>query len=528
MRLLIVILFLLTAMVPPATATDTPLLLRGLGPEPDSLDIHLAQGLSSINLLRDLREGLVSHDAAGELVPGVARRWSRSEDGLQWTFELDPAARWSDGSRVTAEDFIRAWQRALDPLTASPTAALLAPLVSAGDAGPQGDQPDEQSDDPDRDTIAATVTADGSLQIRLHRPVPWLPELLTHPVTFPLPPGDYDDPRTAAVNGAYQLAGWSPGSHVDLAINPHYRLAGSVRLPRVRYLTLPDPNAELARYRAGELHITETIPPHRFDWLRENIPEEMFVTPYLGSFFLGLNLRRPPLAGNAALRRALALAIDRRILAERVLNAGEVVAYGLVPPGMAGYQPQELVEATADQATRQAEAQRLYRAAGYGPERPLELELRHNTSTSHRRTAVAVAAMWRQVLGVNTRLINEEWKVFVNNRRLGRLTQVFRGGWIADFADPINFLDLFRSDSALNWTFYDDPDYDALLARAAQATGDERLRRLQRAEAHLLERLPIIPLYYYVSRHLVKTEVEGFVANLRDVHLSRHLDLVAR
>ena len=245
----------------------------------------------------------------------------------------------------------------------------------------------------------------------------------------------------------------------------------------------------------------------------------------MGSFWLGLNLARPPLADRPELRRALSLAIDRETLTRVVMGAGEQPAWSLVPPGLAGYTPPPEPAKSWSESDRIARARALYARAGYSKEKPLRLQLRFNTSATHRRMAVAVSAMWKQVLGVRTELIHEEWKVFVNNRRQGTLTQVFRGGWIADYADPVSFLDLFRSGDPLNSSFYANPAYDELLDRAAQRDGSQRLELLRQAELLLLRDTPAIPLYTYVSRHLVDPRVRGFVDNARDVHLSRHLDL---
>jgi oligopeptide transport system substrate-binding protein len=184
-----------------------------------------------------------------------------------------------------------------------------------------------------------------------------------------------------------------------------------------------------------------------------------------------------------------------------------------------------MAAAQMTQEEREALAVERYRQSGAGRHEPLLLELRYNTSTIHRRMAVAVAAMWKQVLGVNTQLVNEEWKVFVNNRKMGVVTEVFRGGWIADFGDPASFLDLFLSGDSLSGTFYADADYDMLMKAAGVARGQARLDALRQAEATLLQDLPVIPLYYYVSRHLVNPAVGGFVDNVRDVHLSRYLYL---
>jgi oligopeptide transport system substrate-binding protein len=489
-------------------------LRRGLGPEPDSLDIHQAQGLAALQVLRDLHEGLVTFDAAGELVGGVARDWAADENGTVYRFRLRPEARWSNGDPITADDFVRGWQRALAPATQARTASLLAPVagarsVIAGEADPS--------------SLGIRALAPDELEVRLERPTPWFPELLAHPVAFPLHAAG--DGPGGPVSGPYRLLEHVPRSRVALEANPAWHGADSVALRRVDYLPIEDPGAELSRFRAGELHITETIPPGRHDWLAENLPDALRISPYVGSFWLGLNLGREPFQDAPDLRRALSLAIDRETLARVVMGAGEVPAWTVVPPGLPGYRPPRDPAEERDEATREALARELYARAGYGPETPLRIQLRFNTSAQHRRMAVAVAAMWKQVLGVRTELLHEEWKVFVNNRRQGSLTQVFRGGWIADYADPVSFLDLFRSGEPLNNTFYANPAYDVLLEKAAGEAGAARLQILKQAETLLLRDMPVIPLYYYVSRHLVDTRVRGYVDNPRDVHLSRYLDL---
>ncbi|MGY6629476.1 MAG: peptide ABC transporter substrate-binding protein [Wenzhouxiangella sp.] len=482
---------------------------RGLGPEPDALDIHLAQSLAALNVLRDLHEGLVTFDARAELIPGIARHWSTSDDGLSWRFELDPEARWSDGQPIVAGDFVAGWQRALSPQTASPTAGLLDVVANAREVR-LGQLPPS--------ALGVRAVADQLLEVRLARPTPWFAELLTHPVSFPWPG---DRPR---FSGPFRLESRVPGAHVRLDRNPRWRQADTITLDGVVWHVIEEPNIELSRYRAGQLHITETIPPGRVDWLARQMGEELRISPYLGSFFLAFNTARPPFKDQPELRRALSLVIDRELLTERVLGAGEVPAWGLIPPGMPGW-PEALGLDHRSQAERIAEARRLYQQAGYGPRRPLTVELRFNTSLAHRRMAAAVAAMWREHLGVRTRQVNEEWKVFVANRRQGRITEVVRGGWIADWRDAANFLQLFESDSPLNYTGWRDEPFDRLMAAAAGSEGEARLDYLRQAETRLLEQQVIIPLYYYVSRHLVKPEVAGFEDNVMDIHLSRWLSL---
>lgn len=488
---------------------------RGLGPEPDSLHIHQARGLAAVNLLRDIREGLVTFDAAGELVPGQAESWEVLDNGTRYRFHLRPDLQWSNGDVLLADDFVRAWHRAFTPATAAATAGLLKGVLNA---------PEILGGSKDVTTLGITAVDPRTVDIELSSPAPWILEILAHPVSYPLHAQGIGDPRVAPVNGPYTISDWAPRASILLQRNPRFHSADAVRLESVEYFPIEEPAAELARYRAGELETTETIPAGRFAWLAENMPDDLRVHPYLGSFWLGLNLRHPPLGRSRELRQALSLAINREILAEKVLGAGELPGWSVVPPGMSGYQPVLMDLSGASQQQREDEARRLFRQSGVAQNEPLLLELRYNTSGVHRRVAVAVAAMWKQVLGVNTQLVNEEWKVFVNNRKLGIITQVFRGGWIADYADPASFLDLFMSESSLNNTFYSDQTYDGLLTTAAALTGDERLARLRQAEFRLMQDMAVIPLYYYVSRHLVRPGLTGFVDNIRDIHLSRYLE----
>jgi oligopeptide transport system substrate-binding protein len=467
-----------------------------------------------MNLLRDLREGLVTFDAAGELAPGVAASWQIQEGGKRYVFTLRPDARWSNGDPVVAGDFVRAMRQAVSPESLAVTAGLLVAIKNAQGIM-RGELPASE--------LGVEAFAPGQLRITLENPAPWILEILAHPVSFPLHASPGSDVQSDPVNGPYMLASWTPRSVIQLSRNPSFHANAATALDAVEYFPIEEPSTELARFRAGELDVTETIPAGRFAWLQENHAGELRVSPYLGSFWLGLNLHHAQLGRSQDLRQALSLAVNRDTLVRVVLGAGEIQGWGVVPQGIAGYGPQLMRMADASQAEREKEAQRLYAAAGFSREQPLLLQFRYNTSSLHRRTAIAVAAMWKQVLGVNTELISEEWKVFVNNRRLGVVTEVFRGGWIADFADPTSFLALFTTGNELDTTFYSDVEFDSLMEAANGASGSRRMEFLQQAEARLLEGMPLIPLYYYVSRHLVKSDVQGFEDNIRDIHLSRYL-----
>lgn len=477
---------------------------RGNGPEPSTLDAHRCPEIACANVLRDLYEGLVAEDARGRLIPGLAERWEASADGRTWTFHLRPGLRWSNGEPLDATQVVASFERALAPATAAPFAGQFEALrrVHAPDPATVVFELDRATDLPRR------------LVLPIAMPV-YLPALREHGAR-------HTRPGHLVSNGAYRLAQWRPQAHVLLERNPHFREPAPIA--QVRFHVTEDASSELKRFEAGGLHITETLPPQPLAALRARFGGQLRISPYLGSFWLGINLTRPPFEDQPGLREALSLAIDRDILTRHVTGLGESPAWGIVPPGVAGHAGAPAPAGT--QAQREARARALYAAAGYSAQRPLQVEIRYNTSTPHRRLALAVAAMWRETLGARVTLRNEEWKVFVGNRRQRVITQAFRGGWIADVDDAADFLRIFRRDDPGNWSGLDDPGYDALLARAeAAATLEERARLLQRAEARLLAAHAVVPLYFYTSKHLVHPDVQGFEANPLDRHPSRFLRL---
>lgn len=494
---------------------------RGNGPEPSTLDPHRCPEVACANILRDLYEGLVAEDGSGRLIPGLAERWEVADDGRRWTFHLRADVRWSNGEALDAAQLLASFRRAFAPATAAPFAGHLDAIENAGDVQ-AGRRPAEALGiaAPDARTLVFTLTRSADL-----------PRLLTLPVAYPvyLPALEahgarHTRPGHLVSNGAYRLVDWLPQANLTLERNPHFRDAAPIE--RVRFHVTEDAASELRRFEAGGLHLTETVPPQPLDHLRGRFGDQLRISPYLGSFWLGYNLTRPPFREAPALREALSLAVDRDILTRHVTGLGETPAYTVVPPGVSDYAAPVPPEARWDQARRNQRARALYAQAGYSRENPLEVELRYNTSTPHRRLALAVAAMWRETLGVRVRLRNEEWKVFVGNRRQQVITQVFRGGWIADVDDARNFLGLFRSGDPSNWSGYADPAYDALLDAADAAPSLARRQALLRqAESRLLAAHAVVPLYAYTSKHLVRPEVRGFEANPLDRHPSRFLSL---
>ena len=523
MMRIVALLLCLCSIEAAAQARPVAQLERGNGPEPATLDAHRCQEVACGNVLRDLYEGLVTEDAAGRLIPGMAERWEVSTDGRLWTFHLREGLRWSNGEALSAAAIVASFRRAFAPETAAPfaeqfDAVLNAAAVQSGKSSPT--------------TLGIDAPDARTIRIRTTRQVS-LPALLTLPIAFPvyLPAvtqhgNQHTRPGHLVTNGAYRLVAWTPQANLTVERNPGFHDAANVRIARVRFHVTEDAAAELQRFAAGDLHITETAPPQPLPKLRERFGAQLRIAPYVGAFWLGMNVTRPPLKDDVQLREALSLAVDRDKLTRYITGLGETPAYGIVPPGIPGYAAAKIHWADWDQARRDARAKALYRAAGYSDANPLTLELRYNTSTPHRRLTLAVAAMWRDTLGVRVRLRNEEWKVFVQNRKQRAITEVFRDGWIGDVADARNFLGAFADDGALNWPGYDDARYRELFANA-DAARSETVRNawLRAAETRLLHAHVLIPLYFYTSKHLVSPKVVGFEANPLDRHPSRWLQL---
>lgn len=506
-----------------AVALAQPQVLkRGNYLEPESLDPHRARGAEAANILRDLFEGLTREARDGRLLPGAAQRWQVSPDGKVYTFTLRDDARWSNGERVTADHFVDGLRRSLAPETASPYGKSLTIIENANEVL-AGEKPPA--------ALGVTAKSAEILEIRLHSPAPYLLSLLSHHSTYPvhmetvLEHGDrFTRPGNLVSNGAYALQEWQVNTHVRLDKNPHYWDANAVRIDTVYYYPIDDEEAEFNRFRAGELDVTQSIPIRRYEWLRKHYPEALRVAPYLSTYFYGFNLRQPPFKDAPGLRRALALVVDRELLAEKILGRGELPAWSLTPPGINGYTSPRPDYADWPMQQRVAEAQRLYREAGYSPERPLNVELRFNTGDTHKHVAIAVASMWKQHLGVQTELVHEEWRVFLQKRRQGELTQIFRAGWVADYNDPHTFLQLLHSGSNVNDYGYSNEQYDQLLQQAATTSDtQQRSQLLRHAETLMLADDPLLPLYVYVSKHLVSPRVGGWQDNPLDHHATRDL-----
>ncbi|NKI33844.1 peptide ABC transporter substrate-binding protein [Wenzhouxiangella sp. XN79A] len=509
----------------PEALAERQVLQRGNGEEPQTLDPHRAEGVPTANLLRDLFEGLATTAADGRIVPGAAGRWDVSRDGMTYTFYLRDDGRWSNGDPLTAADFVFSFRRSVDPATAASYGRMLAPIQNARSIL-AGELPVE--------ALGVEALNDRTVQIRLDDPTPYFLGLLTHASTYPVHRpsleahgDDFVRAGNLVSNGAYRLVDWVPRSRIVLERNPDYHGADEVIIERVTFYPIEDENTEFQRFRAGDLDWTDQVPANQFRWLNQNLAPALSVSPWFGTYFFGFNLTRPPFEDNLPLRRALNLAVDRTILTEKVTQFGEIPTFHLVPDGLPDYDPPVPDAAEWTQDEREERARALYDEAGFDDDNPLEVELRYNSSENHRKIAVAIAAMWKQVLGVRTRLVNEEFRVFLQNRQMRRRTEVFRAGWIGDYQDAFTFLELFHSEHRRNDVGYANPRYDRLLEQIAEERIPARRRNLMvEAERMLLADQVVLPVYTYVTKRLVNPLLKGWEENVMDFHPTQHMYLL--
>ena len=503
------------------TAQAETVLHRGNGAEPETLDPQKSTGVPEANIQYELFEGLTTYSPGGDIVPGVAEKWEISDDGLTYTFHLRDS-KWSNGDPVVAGDFVYTLRRLVDPATASDYAYILDDVANAVAI--------RQGDEKDITKLGVTAVDDHTLQITLAHPTPYFLGLLRHASVLPVNeksieahPDDWTKPGNLVGNGAYTLTEWTPQASLTMVKNPNYYGADKVKIDKLIYYPTEDLGEEFKRFRAGELDVTYETPSDQMKYVMANMKDEFQNTPYLGTYYYVINLTKEPLGKQRDLREALALAIDREILVDKITQAGELPAYSWVPPGIHGYQQQYVDFKDMPKKERIAKAIALLAKNGYTPLNPLQVEILYNTSENHKKIAVAIQSMWKAV-GVKATLKNEEWKVYLGTRH-DKQYQVARAAWIGDYEDPTTFLTMFLSDAGdQNDAGYNNPEYDKLVKESALAKDPAaRMKMLEQAEAIFLKDLPIIPIYHYATKHMVSSKLVGWEPNVLDYHLARDL-----
>lgn len=522
MRALLALIFAARLLI--ATSVDASgVLHRGNIGEPDSLDPHMTTSGYATNIIFEMFVGLTTVDAESNVIPGAAESWTISDDGLTYVFTMREGMLWSDGNPVTAQDYEYAFKRILDPMTASRAAPMLY-VIENGRPINGGEMPVEN--------LGVTALDDRTLQIKLEAPTPFFLELIVHR-GFPAPRWvieeygrEWTRPENIVVNGAFKLKEWVPQTSVSVVRNPTFFDAETVALDEIIFYTTEDLTAAFNRYRAGELDMIISFPPSQFDWIKENLPDDLRMTQNLGLEYITFNTTKPPF-NDPRVRRALSMAIDRDTIADRVMRGGEMPAYSLIPVGSReNYEPAFASFQNLSQAERVARAKELLAEAGYGPDNPLSFSFRYNTQEVLRRVAAAIAAMWQRSLDVQVSLLNSDLNVLNADLRNGDY-EVARYQWFGEHRDPSTFLYLLETEAVGdNHSKYSNPAFDALMKEVyATADLEARMRLMQDAERIVMDDAPIAPLNYYVSKRIVKPYVKGILDNVRGINLGRYVSI---
>jgi oligopeptide transport system substrate-binding protein len=494
------------------------ILLIGNGTEPKGLDPHLVTGVPEGHIIGALMEGLIARHPTNDLEPepGMAESWEHNEDFSVWTFHLREA-RWSNGDPVLASDFAYSWQRILSPALGAEYAPMLYVIRNA-------EQFNLGRID-DFSQVGVKALDDRTLRVSLEGSTPHFLSMLKHTSFLPVNPraveehGGMTDRQSAwstlenyVGNGPFRLKQWVTNQVIEVERNPSYWDAATVRLNGIRFYPIENANSEETMFRNDRLHMTNTVNPDKIAYFQEIMPDKMTISPYLGSYFYRLNVTREPFT-DVRVRRALALALDKQLIVERVTKGGQAPATGFVPDGIPGYAASTAIEFNPD------EARRLLAEAGYPDGRGFpRTEIMINTSEAHRKIAEAIQALWKQELGIEVGIYNQEWKVYLDSQS-NLDYDISRSAWIGDFVYPSTFTDMFTTGNGNNDTGWSNMRYDALVARSRVAESEEeRMAIFHEAEDLLLEEMPIIPIYWYTRVYLKDPRVQDWHPKLLDNH----------
>ena len=511
---------------PAEAGLRTGTLILGNGAEPADLDPQIVTAFTDMNILVALFQGLTDLDErTAQAVPGAASHWQPSPDGLVWTFHLRPEGKWSDGTPLTADDFVYSFHRVLSPALASEYAYMLFPLKNAREYN------SGQLVAPS--ALGARALDAHTLELTLAEPCPWFPALVAHQAWFPVQRATIEKfgtttqrgtrwtrPGNLVGNGPFTLREWRPHERIVVARNPHYWDAARNRLQSVVFLPTEDLAAEERSFRTGQLHITYDLPPAKLAAYRTDPAGPLRIDPFLETFYLRFNVARPPL-DDVRVRQALSLAIDRGHLCHTVLEDSRLPAHAFTPPGTAGY------TARASSQFDPEKARQLLAAAGFPGGRGFPvLEVQLKNDAIHRTVLEALQQLWRRELGIQITLAPLEQKTWVANQQ-AMTYQITSSRWIGDYVDPNTFLDMWVTGGGNNQTGWSQPAYDRLVAESARTLDEPRRHELQQqAESLLLAEAPIAPIFHGTRVFLKHPAVQNWEPTLLGLHRYQFIELV--
>ena len=504
--------------------SDPHVLMRGNSAEPTTLDPHKSASIWEDWIIGDMFVGLMHQDIKGDPVPQACESIAESQDGLTFTIKLRDHV-WSDGVPVTADDFVYSFRRIANPKTAAQYVSILYPIRNMQQAAEGKVKPEDIG----VKALDRPHPADRPLQYQ----TPYLNQLLMHQTTYAVPRhvvekygDDWLKPENFVSNGPFLLKAWVPNDHVRVVKNLRFFGAAEVKLNEVYYFPTQDATAALKRFRAGELDIANRCPPpDDVVILRRTIPNEVKINPFISTYFLPVNQTRKPFT-DIRVRRALAMALDRETLVDKVARIGQLAAYNVIPPGMPGYSYAPKMDfASLPLAARQQKARALLEEAGFGPSNPLRFNFSIYNSKEFRRWSIVLQYMWRTV-GVDMHILPLDSQILYDYLRKKDF-DVATAGWVADYRDPKNYLTLFQTSTTdLNYGSYSNPRYDNLVAQSDTIRDPAaRLTALAQAEQQLLDDCGVIPLMHDVTRDMVSPQVSGWIPNVTNFNRSRYLSL---
>jgi len=489
------------------------------GTEPESLDPAIFTGQPEGRLAAALFEGLTAHNARAEPVPGVAERWEISDDGKRYTFHLRADARWSNGDIVTAHDFVRSWERTLNHETASEYCYQLFYIRNAEAYNSRKLK--------DFSQVAVRALDDRTLELELNHPTPFFLDLCGFPTLMPVHMrslqehgDDWIKPGRLVSNGAYMLAEWRMNHRIRLRANPHYWDRANVGLAVVDALPVSQASTGYNLYHSGAADLIldkGMVPTLIIHELRQH--PDFHKSSFLGNYFYRFNVTRKPFT-DVRVRKAFAMAIDKRRLVEKISRAGEQTADALVPHGIPGYTPPKGL------GRDPAGARKLLAEAGFPDGKGFpRVSLLYNESEQHQAIATEIQDMLKKGLHVEVELRQQEWKVYLSS--MSSLDYDFcRGSWVGDYNDPNTFLDMFVTNGGNNRTGWSNAKYDTLIRAAGQELDPQkRMKIFHEAETILCQdELPILPLYYYVGIQFYDNrKFTGIEPNVLDDHPLKYI-----
>jgi len=503
------------------------ILHRNIGSEPQDLDPQVTTGSVEAYVQDALFEGLTAwYPGNTDVFPGAAESWDISGDGTVYTFHLRPEGKWSNGDPVTASDFAFTFQRMFSPAM-SVQYAYMYYCIKNSEAFAKGEITDFSK-------VGVKAIDDLTLEITLRAPTPYFLRMLRHHSAYPVHPptilahGKMDQrstrwtrPENFVGNGPFKLVSWETHQKIVTRRNTNYWDAASVRLNEIHFYPIEDMHAEENAFRTGQLHITKECPPERIKYYRENEPENIRLGPWLGTYFYEINTTLPPL-NDVRVRRALALSLDREKIVKYIMKAGEPAAYALTPPDTGGYTARARVDYNPE------EARRLLTDAGFPEGKGFpKMEILYNTHKGHMQIAEVIQQLWKEELGIHVELVNMEWKTYLAQKNNHQFS-IARASWIGDYIDPSTFLEMYITGGGNNDAAWSNKQYDNLIANASvEMDQAKRFEYFQQAEEILMQEVPIIPIYNYRSKALVRPAVKNWTANPIDRHPYKYVYLEA-